>query len=110
MLAEETLLSQLALFLILVTLNLVLSVGWAIRTGSFDWRRLNDFLRKDVLCLAVPWAFLAGVGWLATQIGGVAGWTETGLGVVANIAYATIVARLLQKALTTFKDLGVEQR
>ena len=108
MLAAETLLSQLALFLMLVVANLALSVGWAIRTGRFDWRRLNDFLRKDILCLALPWAVIAGIGWLAATYGGVAGWTETGLGVVANVAYATIVARLVQKAVSTFRDMGVE--
>lgn len=108
MLAEETLLSQLALLLMLVVVNLALSVGWAVRTHSYEWARLNDWLRKDVLSLALPWVVVAGLGWLAAEYGGVAGWTETGLGVVANIAYATIVARLLQKALTTFKKLDVK--
>lgn len=110
MLHLNTLVSEMALFLMLVVANFALTVGVAlsgIMGAKFSWAEFPMWLKNHVLSLFVPWAVIAGLSYLATRYGGVIGWQDTGLGVVASIAFATITGVLLQRALTTFSSLGV---
>ena len=111
MLHTNILAGEAALFLMLVIANFALTVGVAlsgIKGAAFSWSEFPMWLKNHVLSLFVPWVVIAGLGYVAAKYGGVTGWEETGLGVAATVAFATITMTLTQRALTTFSDLGVK--
>ena len=96
-----------ALFIVLVVIvDVVVTVAWKLGTGKYEWMKLLEFLKTNVLRYFIVWAALAGIGWVANRVN-IPEWTATGYGVLNDVVYALIVAKLLHSITTTFKELGI---
>ncbi|MBN1320725.1 MAG: hypothetical protein JXA87_07790 [Thermoleophilia bacterium] len=105
-LGTNVLFTQALFIILLVVLDVVVTVAWAIGTGKYEWAKLLEFLKTNVARYFIVWAALAGIGWVANRAN-IPDWTATGYGVLIDVVYALIVAKLLHSIATTFQDLGI---
>lgn len=105
-LGTNVLFTQALFIVLLVMVDVVVTVAWKLGTGKYEWMKLLEFLKTNVLRYFIVWAALAGIGWVANRVN-IPEWTATGYGVLIDVVYALIVARLLHSITTTFKELGI---
>ena len=88
--------ARIYIILALIALNFILAVAEALRTGTFEWARLADFYRKDVVpkligYLALDLIFRAVLG-TESYIGD--GAQVAAFGVLAASLVASVIAHL----------------
>jgi hypothetical protein len=106
-LGSDVLFTQFMVIVLLVLLDVVLTVAYAIGTGKFEWAKLLDFLKTNVLRYAIVWGVLAGIGYVTRYLG-INDTAITGYAVFMDACYALIILRLGQSILTSFKSMGIE--
>jgi hypothetical protein len=99
---------QLVAVFALVGLDILLGVVAALvpsaaSAGKFNFNRIVDFLRDDVLEKVVPWAIIYVFAALYSGLG-VLG---VNLGDIANGIYVVMLAALVASLLTSLSDLGL---
>jgi len=86
---------------VLVVLDVLLGVLSALKTGTFRFVLLSDYLRADVLGKLLPYYAL----WAAVHVTGDI--TIGDFGVIEEVAGATAVAAIGASVLNSLRDLGL---
>lgn len=90
---------------LLVALDFVFGVAAAVKMGTFRFSYLSDFLRNDILFKLLPYYVL----YVAALVAGGVDIVIPGLdlGVIAGLAYATLVAAWVASILASLYQLKV---
>jgi hypothetical protein len=105
-LQSNVLFVQFVAIVLLIVIDVVVTVAVAIQRGKFEWAKLLEFLRTNVVPYALIWGVLGAAGYGATKLA-ISDATLTSFAVLVDIVYALIVARLAASILLTFKDMGI---
>ena len=99
-------LDQVYVLLILILLVVILGIGAAIKTKTFKWSRVADFLSKDFLLNVVGWlvANFTVVYMLPAVVPGLSGFVDS---VAPEILYGALVAALIGRAVGHARTLGL---
>ncbi|MCL5736119.1 MAG: hypothetical protein M1274_11120 [Actinobacteria bacterium] len=106
LLSSNVLIGSLLAIVGLVLLDLVVTVAVAIARKTFDWNKLLDFLRTQIVPYIICWGAIEALFYLADHAAFPPDVLTPFVGLGA-IIYALIVARLISSILGTFKDLGL---
>jgi hypothetical protein len=106
LLSESVLVAALLAILALVFMDLVTRVAVSVARGVFEWGKVLDFLRTNVVPYVLAWgaieALMYAAGYVAFPPEVLAPFAG-----LAAIIYALILAKLIGSILSNLKDLGV---
>jgi len=105
-LSENVLVGALLAILALVLLDLVTRVAVSIARGVFEWGKVLDFLRTNVVPYVLAWGAIEGLMYAANYVAFPAEVLAPFAGLAA-IIYALILAKLVGSILGNLSDLGV---
>ena len=100
------------IFSILIIINTVLAYAVHLYSGSFDWDKMLEFLKRRVAVYILIWIVFSGLNilifWLTETFGYVInlGALGTMAGVISILA-ALITTLIIQKIIKKFKELGI---
>ncbi|MCL5735314.1 MAG: hypothetical protein M1274_06945 [Actinobacteria bacterium] len=106
LLQSNVLIGSLLAIVGLVLLDLVVTVAVAIARKTFDWAKVLDFLRTQIVPYIICWGAIEALFYLADRVAFPPDVLTPFVGLGA-IIYALIIARLMTSILGTFKDLEV---
>jgi len=99
-------------FSILIIINTVLAYAVHLYSGSFDWDKMLEFLKRRVAVYILIWVVFSGLNilifWLTETFGYVINLGALGtMAGIISILSALIVTLLVNKIIGKFKKLGV---
>lgn len=94
--------TQLKAVAILIAADLVFGTVAALKTGTFKFQLVSNFLKDDVLGKVLPWVALFAFGKVSTA--SVAG---IDFGNIADGAFVLATAALVGSLVTSLQDLGL---
>lgn len=94
---------QLSAVALLVAADVVFGVLAALKTRTFDFKRLADFARDDLLGKVVPWLAVFGFG-KVTHGDAILG---VNFSTISDAVFGLVAASLVASLLTSFQDLGL---
>lgn len=99
-----------ALILLLIVLSVVSGVLVALKTKTFEWRKLGDFMSM-ILIKFVGWALFMIFAWVigfgAASLPAETGVTAQAVMAMAQGSYVLIVVLLVGQVIGNFKELGL---
>ena len=105
-LSESVLVGALLAILALVLLDLVTRVAVSATRGVFEWGKVLDFLRTNVVPYVLAWGAIEALMYAAHYVAFPPEVLTPFTGLAA-IVYALILAKLIGSILGNLKDLGV---
>lgn len=106
----KTLVTPALIMLLLIVLAVISGVLVALKTKTFEWRKLGDFMQM-ILIKFVGWALFMIFAWViqvgAASIPAETGITATAVMAMAQGSYVLIVVSLIGQVLGNFKELGL---
>jgi len=106
LLSESVLVGALLAILALVLMDLVTRVSVSVARGVFEWGKVLDFLRTNVVPYVLAWGAIEALMYAANYVA-FPPEVLTPFAGLAAIIYALIIARLIGSILGNLKDLGV---
>jgi hypothetical protein len=106
LLQTNVLVGSLLAIVALVILDVLVTAAVAVSRKTFDWSRLLDFLRTNVIPYVICWGAIEALFYLADRVAFPPDVLTPFVGMGALI-YALIIGRLIASILGTFKDLGI---
>jgi hypothetical protein len=98
------------IMLLLILLSVISGVLVAVKTKTFEWRKLGDFMSM-ILIKFVGWALFMVFAWViefgASNIPIETGITSQAIMAMAQGSYILIVVSLIGQVLGNFKELGL---
>lgn len=91
---------------ILVLLDIFLGVIASIKSHTFSWGRVADFLRDDILYKLLPYYGI----WAATYVGGDLVIPGVDIGAISAAAYLAVVAAMAYSIFKSLQELGLGDR
>lgn len=93
--------------LFLIILDVISAVAVHLHKGDFDYRKLLDFLKTNIVPYVLIWGALAGIPYLLEYVeisSDVLVYFEGGVGVV----WMLIVGKLITSIYKNFSELGID--
>ncbi len=106
LLSESVLVGALLAILALVLMDLVTRVAVSVARGVFEWGKVLDFLRTNVVPYVLAWGAIESLMYAADYVA-FPPEVLTPFAGLAAIIYALILARLVGSILGNLRELGV---